>query len=142
MTDDPNNIETRLKHMTRRLGVCYYMLDDEGEPFATDDVLEWGEWFETSGEKRIVANDIDEDTKIRVSTVFLGLDHNFGFSSEPVLWETMTFAGEPNARGFFPELDWGHFSDRYTSKALALAGHRRICAEVAEEIKRRKGGTE
>ena len=46
-------------------------------------------WFETSERQ------IGDDTigKTRVSTVFLGIDHNFYGSSGPVLFETLIFDG-------------------------------------------------
>lgn len=52
-----------------------------------------------------------------VSTVFLGLDHNFGFGP-PVLWETMLF-GHTDERGVgFSEHQW-----RASSRAEALMCH-------------------
>ena len=67
----------------------HYILDKNGEPIpATMDV--WAEWYEKDFpiEKRRVAR-----TKVgnyTVSTVFLGLDHQWG-KGPPVLWETMLF---------------------------------------------------
>ena len=52
--------------------------------------MEWAKWFEKGG-NRIVKQEMIGDTK--VSTVFLGLDHNFG-DGPPVLWETMVFGGK------------------------------------------------
>ena len=72
----------------------YYILDDAGEPRRTYDAVEWATWMErahTLGLRR-VAQDLDEGDpgkEIRVSTVFLGLDHGFGGRRE--LFETMVF---------------------------------------------------
>lgn len=65
------------------------------EPVACNDTLEWGRWFEeaTFTKERIVAQ--DDIGGCFVSTVFLGLDHNFGYSDRPILFETMIFNG-PN----------------------------------------------
>jgi hypothetical protein len=57
-------------------------------PKPVSDLIEWGRWFETA--ERHVANDVIGD--VRVSTVFLGLDHNFG-GGRPLLFETMIFGG-------------------------------------------------
>ena len=92
----------------------YWMLDARGELVETDDVRVWGQWFETA--ERQVAQDTIGD--VRVSTVFIGLDHSFG-SGPPLLWESMIFGGP---------LD-GHM-DRYTSRAAAIDGHQAMVAEV------------
>ena len=100
--------------MTRRdLGL--YILDDAGNPVATDDVLVWGR-FMSSG-KRAVAQEMIGD--VRVSTVFLGLDHQFG-DGPAILWETMVF---------WPD-EGGDESHRYSSLAEARAGHELVVARI------------
>lgn len=54
-------------------------------------LLEWGKWCEESKDRFIEQTDIDD---VRVSTVFLGIDHNFGFGGPPILFETMIFGGD------------------------------------------------
>lgn len=58
-------------------------------PVACEDLLTWASWFK--GAERHV----DQTSKgdIRVSTLFLGLDHSFG-DGPPLLFETMIFGGE------------------------------------------------
>jgi hypothetical protein len=59
-----------------------------------------------------------------ISTVFLGLDHNFGGQGAPVLFETMVFGG-----------DWSEQEcERYTSIADARKGHARMVATVVERL--------
>ncbi len=53
-------------------------------------LLEWGKWFETK-ERIIEHTYIDE---VRISTVFLGIDHNFHGTGRPILFETMIFGGD------------------------------------------------
>lgn len=53
------------------------------------DLIKWAEWFEKAD--RHVAN--TEIGNVRVSTVFLGLDHSFG-GKIPLLFETMIFGGK------------------------------------------------
>lgn len=97
----------------------YWILDADGEPMPTD-VRTWARWFDTAD--RTVAQDCDEAPgapAVRVSTVFLGLDHQFG-DGPPVLWETLVFGGPLDGE-----------QQRYTSRAAAIAGHQQICRLVA-----------
>jgi hypothetical protein len=54
-----------------------------------------------------------------VSTVWLGLDHNYLSDGPPIIFETMVFATSPNVEGLGPDLD----SRRYSTEAQALEGH-------------------
>lgn len=53
------------------------------------DVAEWARWM-TTGERRVADETIGPSY---VSTVFLGLDHQFIPSGPPLLFETMVFDG-------------------------------------------------
>lgn len=64
-----------------------YILDGK-TPKPCADLMEWGRWFETAN--RHVAQETVGD--VRVSTVFLGLNHRIG-PGEPLLFETMVFGG-------------------------------------------------
>lgn len=61
------------------------------DPVPCFDLLTWGKWFETAN--RHVADD-KLPNGIRVSTVFLGLDHRFDDEGPPLLFETMIFGHE------------------------------------------------
>ncbi len=94
-----------------------YILNKSGEPQAEHDFMAWADWFNT-------ADRTVERTKIgdaKVSTVFLGIDHNFGDYGTPVLWETMVFGGNLDGE-----------CERYTSRGAAEAGH----AEMVERALR------
>jgi hypothetical protein len=54
-----------------------------------DDVLEWGRWF-ADADRRVADTSIGDT---RVSTVFLGLDHQYG-DGPPLLFETLVFGGK------------------------------------------------
>lgn len=100
----------------------HYILDANGDPQPCDDLLVWAQWFETTN--RIVSNDYDEGDPtraVRVSTVFLGLDHNFSLDHKgpPVLWETMVFGGKLDGE-----------MKRYSSKKDAAKGHQAMCRRV------------
>lgn len=91
-----------------------YILAADGEtPIPEPELVKWAAWFESA--ERHVAQDSLADG-LRVSTVFLGLDHNFGFGSErvPILWETMIFGADG---------DLEDYQERYKSYADAVAGH-------------------
>ena len=122
------------KYSKEQLMSDMYVLDDHGQPLRCDDLFVWAEWFEGSGEKRVVAQDAVGD--VRVSTVFLGLDHHWGFGGPPVLWETMIVGGPHDG-----------YEERYSSREDARAGHA-YALELAsvtrsiecEPMSRRRGG--
>lgn len=97
-----------------------YILDGH-KPIIENDPRKWADWFETAD--RIVAK--TQIGNIRVSTVFLGIDHNFGGSSKilPILFETMTFGGKLDGE-----------QDRYSTWEEAEKGHKLMVKRVEEII--------
>lgn len=67
-----------------------YVLNENGSPIVEPDFMKWAEWFEKAD--RHVAD--EKVGNVRVSTVFLGLNHNFSQDGSPILWETMVFGGK------------------------------------------------
>lgn len=65
----------------------HYLLDENHKPYQVDDLFEWAHAFEKMD--RHVA--VWELGNIKVSTVFLGLNHNHGNFGPPILFETMVF---------------------------------------------------
>lgn len=139
-----------------------YILDAEGNPIPEPDLLKWAQWYEKSHNRHVAEDWVGN---LRVSTIFLGLDHSFFAGAKPVLWETMIFERCPDcdeARrhaysdattpGFFyprcekhreregqGEGEFDHYQQRYTSREDALAGHQEALAlvrQAAEEVKR------
>lgn len=97
-------------------GVEHMILDAEHHLVPVD-LLTWARFFE-DGEARRVNETMVGD--VRVSTVFIGIDHSF--AGGPPLWfETMTF----------PDGDEG-YTERYTTWAEAEAGHERVVAALRE----------
>jgi hypothetical protein len=88
--------------------------DREGKPIT---LWEWAAIME-SGQDRHVADDMVGD--VHVSTVWLGLNHNWG-PGPPLIFETMVFGGVRD------EDCW-----RYPSQAAALAGHDQVVTMVRE----------
>lgn len=68
------------------MGVGKYILIGQ-TPVPEPDLLKWAAWFETAD--RIVFQTRLGETLI--STVFLGIDHNFSDTGPPLLFETMIF---------------------------------------------------
>lgn len=91
-----------------------YILAEDDTPVPCDDLLRWEEWMRKD-DRRTVAKTTIEGLG-QISTVFLGIDHDWSFHGPPVLWETMIFGGPHDG-----------YQDRYTSKAEALAGHKSAC---------------
>lgn len=79
----------------------HWILDDHGQPVEVEvydefgnldmhALLRWARWFETA-DRHIAKTDVGP---FWISTVFLGLDHNFGEDRAPKIFETMVFDNE------------------------------------------------
>jgi len=86
-----------------------------GVPVPCDDTIEWGTWLEKA-DRRVA---LDDTPSGRVSTVFLGIDHNFSFGGPPLLFETMVFGGPFDGE-----------QNRYSTREEALKGHAKILKKV------------
>ncbi len=95
-------------------------------PIECDDVMAWAKWFE-SADRNVARSELGSFAwmvwlgrllktrrfePVRVSTVFLGLDHNYLGDGEPLLFETMIFGG------IHDEEQW-----RYSTWNEAVTGH-------------------
>ena len=69
------------------MSLDHWILDENGNIVGPVDLMTWAKWFEIS--RRIVKQEWVGDCW--VSTVFLGIDHNFRRTGPPILWETMVF---------------------------------------------------
>ena len=96
-----------------------YILDNNGNPVKVSDPLEWAMWFQTAD--RTIAFDELPDG-VRVSTVFLGLDHQLG-NGPPLLFETMVFGGELDEE-----------QERYSTRDGAITGHAAMLARVRDTL--------
>ena len=80
-----------------------------------------------------------------VSTVWLGLDHGFGMTPVPLIFETMIFAPKDatvgredwetggDASGTAP-VDLDQYQERYPTEEAAQAGHDRALAAMVEQL--------
>lgn len=92
-------------------------------PVRCDDLMRWGRWMEVAD--RVVAKaDVDH---YRVSTVFLGINHQWHPDGTPLLFETMVF----DASHEWEDMDGvkhkgasvGEFMNRYSTWDEAEKGH-------------------
>ena len=99
----------------------HYILDENHE-IKVVDLETWAKWFENAHEarrvKRTVYNGVN-DNEIVISTVFLGLDHNFFDEGPPILFETMVFGGLLDQE-----------TERYATWNQAVRGHDQMVRKV------------
>lgn len=89
----------------------FYTLDAQKQVVAVRSFAEWAEHHE---EVRRVAD--TGRNGVRVSTIFMGLNHRHIGNGPPVVFETMIFGGAHDG-----------YQNRYCSWDDALMGHRRAC---------------
>ena len=105
----------------------YWILDGK-VPVAEPDLIKWGEWMQKNSRAvrkstatvKLNGQPIGE---VRVSTVFLGLDHSFGVGP-PLLFETMVFGGPLDEE-----------QDRCSTWEAAEKMHELMCERVKYETK-------
>lgn len=107
----------------------YYTLDDNLAPVPCDSIAEYEKWHDSMPSSSrwylmktglgfsVARTDVGNR---RISTVFLGIDHNYGGQGGPLLWETMVFPGATHC-------------ERYESYEEAISGHETTCKEVSNE---------
>jgi hypothetical protein len=91
----------------------YYKRDGTPYPTTKDDprgTLAWAKDFENQELKKVAFTEIPG--KGCVSTVYLGLDHQFG-NGKPLIFESMFFGNDGQER-----------QERYSTEAEAIAGHK------------------
>jgi hypothetical protein len=96
----------------------YYILMNK-KPVPVSDIVRWAQWFGTNS--RHVKDTTIEG--VRVSTVFLGIDHSFNNSRKPILFETMIFGGEHDG-----------YQDRCSTWDEAVVNHEKAI-EMLFEVK-------
>ena len=119
-------VRTRGPDGNDRLG-RYILIDGEPYRINENEGLGWAAWMECREDQRIVKQTPSRDTKMLVSTVFLGLTPGIFDDIRPWLWETMVF-------GESEDTEWHPYQRRYTSREAALAGHDEIVDQVDNGI--------
>ena len=98
-----------------------YILDGK-QTVECNDWEKWSAWLEENDLKRHVADELVGE--VRVSTVFLGVDHAYGGrrSGPPMLFETMVFGGSLDGE-----------QERCTTWEQAEAMHKNMVERVKAE---------
>lgn len=103
------------------MSIGFYYRD--GTPIEGDMLtisLTWGRLNEDD-EYRVVA--LTELEKVSVSTVWLGFDHGYGHTEQPVIFETMVFGAGASESGVL----------RWTSEEQAKEGHEAVVKTLMEK---------
>jgi hypothetical protein len=103
----------------------WYILLPDGTTEPTNDITKWSRNRADTDLRRVGIDNIDG---IVVSTVFLGLDHNWSESGPPLLFETMVFDHTAGADRKF--LDLGCW--RYSNIWAARAGHEQVVSVLRD----------
>jgi hypothetical protein len=99
----------------------------KGEPI---DLVAWGRLHEDADYKAVAQHWV---RGWMVSTVWLGIDHNFTRSGPPVIFETMIFPpgdAAPEGEGIFSE----QYCARYCTEEAAHAGHDQALSYLREKL--------
>lgn len=99
-----------------RLECEFFILDDDHQPVQVE-LETWARWFDRVENRLIAWTEIVSG--VTVSTVFLGLDHNFGWAGPRVMFETMVFGGRAD-----------QYQRRYSTWDDAKAGHEAIVRKL------------
>ena len=98
----------------------HYILEGR-RAISVADAMEWAKWFEANQDKKRVASTVIGT--VRISTVFLGLNHNFMGKGKPLIFETMVFGGKHD-----------EYQERYSTYKEAEDGHREAVDLVRESL--------
>lgn len=97
----------------------YYILDEQHNVVPAKDVMEWAKMWE-NGTLIVDQTRIDD---VRISTVFLGLNHGWHDHGPPIVFETMIFGGAHD-----------DYQERYATWDEAVAGHATAVALVRADM--------
>lgn len=92
----------------------------QGEPISLE---EWSAHLEKDEYRQVLKTDLPNGRW--VSTVWLGLDHGFGRSSRPLIFETLVFGVHGSTSGELAQ-------ERYSTEEEALAGHAALVRKWGE----------
>ena len=109
----------------------FYWLTDDHTVERCPDIAAWGAWMEEPGNCRVAETTLHDGR--RVSTVFLGIDHQWTNSVTPIVFETMVFTARHTGRE-----DDDAPMERYATWDEAEKGHwfivRKCTLSLCEEV--------
>ena len=91
------------------------------------DLLTWAKLLEKKGYKRVAETTLKNGKYI--STIWLGLDHNFFIGGPPLMFETMVFESKHKRRKILGKLGDDLSTIRYSTLKQAKAGHKKAVNE-------------
>lgn len=113
----------------------HYILNAKGTPVIEPNLCKWAHWYEKA--ERHVG--LDFIGPYKVSTVFLGLDHNYHPTGPPVLWETMVFKKKTRSKKWVIDDHLDLEQDRCAgSREQAEAMHAKMVKKVKATTKLKK----
>lgn len=103
------------------MGWGKYILKDK-KLILESDILVWGMWMENA-DRHVKKDTITiNDKEFWISTVFLGLDHNFSDNdSNPIVFETMIFPRQNTLKDY----EISGYQERYSTWEQAEQGHQK-----------------
>lgn len=102
-----------------------YTLGDDHVPIPCPDTLKWGKWYETA-ERHVAQTTVGN---LWVSTVFLGMDHQYG-DGPPLLYETMVFGFDEKGERDYADRE----CYRYSTWDDAEAGHAAVVKQLQKQL--------
>jgi hypothetical protein len=99
----------------------WYILDHERRPVRVSEMLDWARWLEQIDTRHVGDEQIGN---VRVSTVFIGLDHSYYDDGPPLIFETLIFGGPLDGT-----------MQRYSTWDDAEIGHKMAVKQVRERSK-------
>jgi hypothetical protein len=91
--------------------------DMHGMPISLE---RWAELFEQTEQRKLAVTDVFDDGRCEVSTVWLGLNHQYGLGQPPLIFESLVFYADGGTSSM----------QRYATRELALEGHAALVAEL------------
>lgn len=114
--------------MSKRRPLFYTLVNHRPVPVKTQPLHTWTRWMKEAvrdGKRRVAYDEIKVGRKkVEVSTVFLGIDHNFLGRGTPILFETMVFGGRYDKEMY-----------RYTTWKKAEEGHKKVLDKVRRSLR-------
>ena len=106
------------------MNLLFYLNEDHSiRPCELEECLEQLEYMRKHSTKHLKDEEING---MRVSTVWLGIDHNY-FGGRPLLFETMVFSDNKNYQE--------RYCDRYSTWDEAIEGHKKAIQWVLDGCK-------
>lgn len=108
-----------------------YRRDGTPYPDGKDGLFEWTRDCQNYEYRRVALDKLPNG--VEISTVWLGIDHNYGQNSRPLIFETMLFVPQKSEyKDPFSGRIWKHDREsigeqwRYSTEEEALRGHKML----------------